>query len=190
VEKRREREEFGRDTGFLSEYVAFIDVWLGRNDVAASEMRLSFPYFVGPATWSFFHTSAEIVEAMSDVARIGAIDAFEDFFRSLATMYPCPYCRFHLNRYVVRNREVDLYPLEYLLLGRKEDEKDLVVALDDKLGAISALCPLQSPERSPGFTAIPSRFIRRGSGLVSSPNWPMPSARARWIATGLRSCTG
>jgi len=27
------------------------------------------------------------------------------------TMYPCPYCRHHLNEYVVRNKEKDLYPV-------------------------------------------------------------------------------
>ncbi len=141
VEKRREREEFGRETGFLSEYVAFIDVWLGRNDIAKSDMRLSFPYFLGPATWSFLHTSAEIVDAMPDAPRASAIDAFKDFFRFLATMYPCPYCRFHLNRYVARNRELGVYPLEYLFLGPKKDGKDLVVTLDDKLDCISAENP-------------------------------------------------
>ena len=52
-------------------------------------------------------------------------------------MYPCPYCRFHLNRYVVRNREVSMYPIEYLLLGSDQASSSLEVSLDDKLGQVS-----------------------------------------------------
>jgi hypothetical protein len=86
VQKRREREEFGRDSGYLSEYVTFIDLYLGRSDVEDSEMRISFPYFIGPATWRFLHTGAEIVanlplENQGDVA-----DAFKAFFGTLATV--------------------------------------------------------------------------------------------------------
>lgn len=138
LEKRREREEFGRETGFLSEYVAFVDVFLGRDDVATSEMRLSFPYFIGPAVWCFLHTSAEIIEAMPEAQREDAVVRFKQFFRAFATMYPCPYCRYHLNRFVIQNREVEYYPVEFLLLGRGEVQRDLAISLDDKLGTISA----------------------------------------------------
>lgn len=138
VEKARERDEFGRATGYLSEYVAFIDVHLGRHDVASSDMRLSFPYYIGPAVWGFLHGAAELVEAMSGAERDAAIDAFIAFFRSFATMYPCPYCRYHLNRYVIRNREIDMYPVEFLLLGRKPDQHDMAITLDDKLATVKA----------------------------------------------------
>ncbi len=141
VEKRREREEFGRESGSLSEYVAFIDVYVGRNSVAQSEMRVSFPYFIGPAVWCFLHTSAEIVESMDDEARAQSIIAFKAFFRCFATMYACPYCRYHLNRYVVRNREVNMYPVEYLLLGGAARAMDLAVSMDEKLATISAERP-------------------------------------------------
>ena len=60
VQKRREREEFGRNDGYLCEYVTFIDVYLDRNDIQLSEMRISFPYYIGPATWRFMHTMGEI----------------------------------------------------------------------------------------------------------------------------------
>lgn len=141
LEKRREREDFGRETGFLSEYVAFIDVFLGRDDVAASDMRLSFPYYIGPAVWCLLHTSAEIVEALPAEARANAIAQFKRFFRAFATMYPCPYCRYHLNRFVIQNREVESYPVEYLLLGRSKREQGLHITLEDKLGTISADAP-------------------------------------------------
>ena len=136
VQKRRERQEFGRESGFLCQYVAFLDVYLGRNDVEESEMRLSFPYYIGPATWRFLHTSAELVATQSPALQIESVGAFKAFFAAFATMYPCPYCRFHLNRYVVRNREVTMYPIEYLLLGSSEATPTLEVTVADKLAVI------------------------------------------------------
>lgn len=138
VQKRREREEFGRESGYLSEYVAFIDVFLGRDDIERSEMRLSFPYYLGPATWRFMHTSAELIHAISPRERQNeALACFKRFFLALATMYPCPYCRFHLNRYVVKNREVTMYPIEYLLLGPQTPTEHIEVTIDSKLASIT-----------------------------------------------------
>ena len=137
VQKRRERLEFGRDSGVLSQYVAFIDVYLGRNDVRDTQMRISFPYYIGPAVWRFFHTSAEIVAAQP-IERQGAlVGIFKDFFKLFATMYPCPYCRHHLNAYVVQNKEVEMYPVEYLLLGQDADPSNLLMSIDEKLAAVS-----------------------------------------------------
>ncbi len=138
VEKRRERAEFGRDSGYLSEYVAFVDLHLGRHDVATSDMRLSFPYYIGPAVWGLLHGSAELIEAMPPSARASAVEGFITFFRSFATMYPCPYCRYHLNRYVIRNREVEMYPVEFLLLGRARGAYDMAITLDAKLATVTA----------------------------------------------------
>ena len=138
VQKRREREEFGRESGFLSEYVAFIDLHIGRDDVERSEMRLSFPYFLGPATWRFMHTSAELIHAMAEgEGQTQALGCFKRFFQALATMYPCPYCRFHLNRYVVKNREVTMYPIEYLLIGPQSPTEHIEVTIDSKLASIT-----------------------------------------------------
>jgi len=137
VQKRREREEFGRDSGYLSEYVTFIDVYLGRSDVAESEMRISFPYFIGPATWRFLHTGAEIVANLPEEEQAGAAEAFKVFFGAMATVYPCPYCRFHLNRYVVKNGEVQMYPIEYLLLGPQAHSTDVQVTIHEKLNTVS-----------------------------------------------------
>jgi len=138
VQKRREREEFGRESGYLSEYVTFIDVFLGRDDVERSEMRLSFPYYIGPASWRFMHTSAELIHAMPPGERQdAALACFKRFFQALATMYPCPYCRFHLNRYVVKNREVNMYPIEYLLLGPQTPTEHIEVTIDSKLASIT-----------------------------------------------------
>jgi hypothetical protein len=137
VQKRREREEFGRGDGYICEYVAFLDVYLGRSDIADSEMRLSFPYYLGPATWRLLHTSAELIAERPDAEQGHLVDLFKRFFGAMATMYPCPYCRFHLNRYVVRNKEVHLYPIEYLLLGPQDSEQPHIeVTVDQKLSVI------------------------------------------------------
>ena len=137
VQKRREREEFGRNDGYLCEYVTFIDLYLKRNDIELSEMRISFPYYIGPATWRFMHTMAEIA-CNQKTPQEDFIEDFKNFFRSLATVYPCPYCRYHLNRYVVQNKEIKRYPLEYLFLGFNSNEMDLTISLEDKLSTISS----------------------------------------------------
>ncbi|MEO1200702.1 MAG: EF-hand domain-containing protein, partial [Pseudomonadota bacterium] len=141
VQKRREREEFGRESGFLSQYVAFLDVYLGRSDVRQAQMRVSFPYYIGRPTWRFLHTVAELVAALKPDAQPALVDLFKDFFRVFATVYACPYCRHHLNLYVVRNVEIDMYPLEYLLLGPRLGDKagtaDLLVSIEDKLSVIT-----------------------------------------------------
>lgn len=137
VQKRREREEFGRESGFLCQYVPFLDIHVGRNDVEMSQMRVSFPYFIGPPTWRLMHTSAELIADQTGQQQVDSVAAFKEFFGSLATMYPCPYCRFHLNRYVVRNREIDMYPIEYLLLGSDEVTSSLEISLEDKLEIVT-----------------------------------------------------
>ncbi|MCY1060107.1 EF-hand domain-containing protein [Nannocystis sp. SCPEA4] len=137
VQKRRERAEFGRDSGSISQYVSFIDVYVGRNDVRDSQMRVSFPYFIGPAVWRFLHTVAEIVCDKPAEEQQRLVPVFKQFFKLFATMYPCPYCRHHLNAYVVQNREVDMYPVEYLLLGHDLEATSFNMSIDDKLGVVS-----------------------------------------------------
>lgn len=138
VQKRREREEAGRETGALSQYVAFLDIYLGRSDVKNAEMRVSFPYYIGPAVWRLLHTSAEILCTMSLERQKLGLELFVAFFKLFATMYPCPYCRHHLNEYVVRNREISMYPLEYLMLGHDPKQTELVMDASDKLKAVSS----------------------------------------------------
>ena len=136
VQKRRERAEFGRESGALAQYVAFIDVHVGRSDVANAEMRLSFPYYIGPAVWRFLHTAAELTATKPAAAQAELAGLFREFFKRFATMYPCPYCRHHLNAYVVQNREVDMYPVEYLVLGYTPDRPGFLLSLEDKLSTV------------------------------------------------------
>ncbi|WP_199247608.1 EF-hand domain-containing protein [[Phormidium] sp. ETS-05] len=137
VQKRRERQEFGRESGALSHYVSFIDVYLGRSDIKDAQMRISFPYFIGPAVWRFFHTTAEIVCSKTPEEQKALVAAFQEFFKLFATMYPCPYCRYHLNMYVVQNKEVEMYPMEYLVLGRDPNLSDFEVSINDKLSTVA-----------------------------------------------------
>lgn len=136
VQKRRERQEFGRESGDLSQYVAFIDVYLNRSHVKDSQMRVSFPYYIGPAVWRFFHTTAEIACTKTPESQKALVACFRDFFKLFASMYPCPYCRHHLNAYVVQNKEVDMYPVEYLLLGRDPRLAEFEVSMDAKLSTV------------------------------------------------------
>ncbi len=87
VQKRRERLEFGRECGALCQYVAFIDVWLNRSYVQDAQMRVSFPYYIGPGVWRFFHTSAEIVCTKSPEVQQKLIGIFKEFIQLFATMY-------------------------------------------------------------------------------------------------------
>ena len=136
VQKRRERLEFGRESGVLSQYISFLDVYLGRSDVREAQMRISFPYYIGPAVWRFFHTTAEIVAVQPMDQQAALIRQFKDFFKLFAAMYPCPYCRHHLNAYVVQNKEVEMYPVEYLLLGQDADPSNFLMSIDEKLAAV------------------------------------------------------
>lgn len=136
VQKRRERQEFGRESGALSQYVAFIDVYLNRSDVEDSQMRVSFPYYIGPAVWRFFHTTPEIVSTKTPEQQKALVAVFRDFFKLFASMYPCPYCRHHLNMYVVQNKEVEMYPVEYLLLGRDPQLTNFEVSMEAKLSTV------------------------------------------------------
>lgn len=137
VQKRRERLEFGRDSGDLSHYIAFIDVYLSRTHVKQKDMRVSFPYYIGPGVWRFFHTTAEIMATKTPQQQTALIATFKEFFQLFATMYPCPYCRHHLNAYVLQNSEVEMYPLEYLVLGREANRSDFAIELDKKLSTVT-----------------------------------------------------
>ncbi|MEG5183524.1 EF-hand domain-containing protein [Microcoleus sp. B4-C3] len=136
VQKRRERLEFGRESGELSQYVSFIDVYIDRSEIKNSQMRVSFPYYIGPAVWRFFHTTAEIVFTKTPQQQKTLVAIFKDFFKLFATMYPCPYCRHHLNAYVVQNKEVEMYPVEYLVLGRDPRLNNFEVSMEAKLSTV------------------------------------------------------
>ena len=136
VQKRRESLECGRESGELSQYVAFIDVYIDRSEIKNSQMRVSFPYYIGPAVWRFFHTTAEIVSTKTPEQQKTLVAIFKQFFNLFATMYPCPYCRHHLNAYVVQNKEVEIYPVEYLVLGRDPRLNSFEVSMEAKLSTV------------------------------------------------------
>eukprot|EP00939_MAST-03C_sp_MAST-3C-sp1_P001529 g1529.t1 len=158
--KQREREfnTQHRSTGALTQYVAFLDVYVGRSFVKNAGMRLTFPYLIGPGAWLFKHTVAEICCSSTSVEGAAKktskettiVDAFKSYFKLFATMYACPYCRGHLNQFVVRTKETDSYPIEYSLLGWKPTNSDnkvdenasngvgrFEITLDEKLATIT-----------------------------------------------------
>lgn len=85
------------------------------------------------------HTIAEIACAHSVDQSVQVVECFKAFFRLFATLYPCPYCRHHLNRYVVLGKERSLYPVEYLLLGwaSPSENPEGRLSLEDKLSDIT-----------------------------------------------------
>jgi len=116
-------------------YVPFLDVFLGRGYVEHREMRVSFPYYLGPSTWTLFHTIAEI--SRSEAKGRMMIEAFKELLPRFQEIYPCPYCRHHMTSYVFQNKEPDLYPLEWTLLGPKPENGDISCKLEDKLATIT-----------------------------------------------------
>ncbi len=82
-----------RDNGCLSQYVAFIDVYLGRSFVQDACMRVSYPYYLGPATWRLLHTLGEVTCDLTQIQQLEIIDVFKRFMRFFAKTYSCPYCR-------------------------------------------------------------------------------------------------
>jgi len=96
-------------------YVPFLDVVLGRSYVQHAEMRVSFPYYLGPGTWTVLHTVAG-ASRQDD----GLVEGCKQIMANLTRIYPCPYCRHHMCAYVFMNGETELYPLEWTLLGNEQ----------------------------------------------------------------------
>ena len=103
----------------ISQYVPFIDIHLNRSYVRDFGMRLTMPFFIGPPLWTFLHSVPEIIDslAIDEDDCYDLIEFFKDYIMLFLRMYPCPYCRHHLNDFVKQNHEIFNYPLEYTLLG-------------------------------------------------------------------------
>jgi hypothetical protein len=131
-QKQRERSsESGvdhRQSGDLTQYVVFLDVYLQKSFVQEAGMRLTFPYFIGPTTWIWHHLVAERAaewQADRTAESLALVEKFADYFKIFVTLYPCPYCRHHLNEFVYLNKERDLYPVEYLFVGWEPSGENL-----------------------------------------------------------------
>ncbi len=113
--------------------MAFIDVYLKRRFVERADMRLSFPYFLGASIWTWLHTIGERAAEFQSLGKIedevsgfrsskGAkmrgsvsssasavlVDSFAEFLPLFGALYPCPYCRHHLNEQIWKNGERNL----------------------------------------------------------------------------------
>lgn len=130
-QKQRERStESGvdhRETGDLTQYIAFLDVYLQKSFVQQGVMRLTFPYFIGPAAWTFHHCVSERACEWQDTNSEGSVaicQGFKAYFEKFIGLYACPYCRHHLNEYVYTNKERHLYPVEYIFVGWRPSQEN------------------------------------------------------------------
>jgi len=113
-------------------------------------------------------------------------------------MYPCPYCRHHLNRYVVRNSETDQYPIEFLFLGQQPKKRLMEISLEDRLTEISAERP-GSLRRfvwklhnavSASIQRTEPWYHREDRPIYTTRHWPSLDAEvARARALGQKSVT-
>jgi len=190
--KRRERDEPGarhRGTGCLSSYVPFVDAFLGRTDVKAAAMRLSFPYYIGTSTWLLQHVVAEeaaraasaglLSGRASEAARVAQ---YKRFLLALGTSYPCPYCRHHFNAYVSVNAEDRYYPVDYLIVGWAQAGKGLGSTLAQKIAEVTDgpglrlfVWKLHNAVNS-SIQRSEEWFRRQDMALVTSRFWPSTDA--------------
>ena len=131
-----------RSTGDLSRYVPFLDVYLQRSYMENRGMRVSFPYFIGPSTWSWHHIVAERAAdpKLTLESQAALVNAFKEYLPLFASMYPCPYCRHHFNEFVNVNKEIHMYPMEFVVLGLERahaHNRSHAFAFDDKLSYVT-----------------------------------------------------
>lgn len=137
VQKQRERVDAGEDwnkdsraDGDLSMYCCFVDVYLGKSYVQAWAMRNSFPYLIGPHTWTWHHGVAERAVQLAGLPSTAdkaqkVVQNFKEYMTYFVHCYPCPYCRHHLNHAVIRGVERNMYPVEYLFVGWEPSKDNL-----------------------------------------------------------------
>lgn len=155
AQKMRERFEGSaqhRYTGSLSDYVVFIDVYLGRTNGRDAASRCTFPYYLGPPTWLQFHCSAEIVSLQTQKAQARSIGVFKKFFLGFMDLYPCPFCRHHFNAFVKLGKETQLYPLEYLLFGWTPPSKERMAEVAEAGEDFASLLVVTAEERVEAVT--------------------------------------
>lgn len=148
----------------LSQYIPFIDEYVGTRYVMDYTMTPSLPQYIGPPIWKFLHAIPEMMEhhilvlikeqnmMKSDNIQKNIDDAtqcmlnvFVDFFTQFLKTYPCPYCRNHLNNFVIKNTEILNYPLEYIFMDWNDSQKSTIFKLniDDKMRAIKTVSDLR-----------------------------------------------
>ena len=76
--------------------LCWYQVYLQKRYVEMSGMRLTFPYFIGPATWVWHHAVAERAAAWQESdpnTSAALVEGFKEYLAVFVTLYPCPYCR-------------------------------------------------------------------------------------------------
>lgn len=144
------------------------------------------------------HTIAELACGQEKSKALVTVSVFKRWFVLFAALYPCPYCRHHLNRYVALGKERELYPVEYLFLGWKSpnDNPQGVVTIQDKTDYIVDgetlrlfLWKLHNSVNS-SIARTEDWYHTDQQALYTSRYWPNIDAetlRARGIGIGLLS---
>jgi hypothetical protein len=102
----------------LSQYVPFIDQYVGKRYVADEKITLlswQYQYF-GPRIWKFLHIIPELISRQPTNSQAQSIVYFIDFFMIFLKTYPGPYSQDHVNNGMVKNSELFNYPVEYLFM--------------------------------------------------------------------------
>lgn len=110
------------EPGDLSRYIPFIDEYMCKRYVMHGNLTPAYPQYLGPPVWKFLHAIPEMIDkshetrGYTDNDKIKTVELFKEFFEIFLKTFPCPYCRNHLNNYVVKNREILNYPIEYIFM--------------------------------------------------------------------------
>lgn len=139
----------------LSQYIPFIDEYVGKRYVLDNEMTLTLPQYIGRPVWKFLHAVPELMDMklskiLEDQKKKESevqimMDMFMKFFTPFLKTYPCPYCRNHLNNYVIKNTEIFNYPLEYIFMDWNDSQESTIFKLniDDKMRTIKTTSDLR-----------------------------------------------
>jgi hypothetical protein len=138
----------------LSQYIPFIDEIVGTQYVAEYKLIPSLPQYIGSPVWKFLHAIPELFDhrmqvfkdkVQKDIVQKKMIDCFISFFVHFLKTYPCPYCRNHLNNFVVKNSEILNYPLEYIFIDWNDSDNETIFKLniDNKMCSIKHINDLR-----------------------------------------------
>jgi hypothetical protein len=129
----------------LSQYVPFLDYYVQKNYVKSHNMRLSFPYYLGPAVWTLHHALAERAAELEGRHTGGRAltTCIVDYLRVFPKIYACPFCRHHATKYVLLNggngphgeEERSLYPAIWKHIGMEHSKNPeaVVTTVQQKL---------------------------------------------------------
>jgi hypothetical protein len=140
----------------LSIYIPFIDEIVGTKYVMNYQLMPANSNYIGSSSWKLIHAIPEIMEKnlldanLSDTDNLENqiqkfISKFIDFFIPFLITFPCPYCRNHINNFVIKNLEILNYPLEYIFMDWNDTDDTTLFKLniDHKMKNIKTIDDLR-----------------------------------------------